>query len=588
MTIRPCIFPKSLSTGPSTVLSAVLFLLPLLSLCVYAQTGDTPAGISQPQVRETQLRETQLRTLEPQTPREWIFSIEGSATKLLDDFSDTRFSNGGALTLRRYVRNLGPGNGTLYGMVGLGFYDLQWKTDGQMISVFDTSQIRINEVYRSFAMPITLEALWRTRVGSEAELFLGGGLEFTYFSPMNSNGDALPKPQEKYGKWTVGIPLTAMLDYMLTDHFSITLQATLHPLFTDYLDGLRAGDWADVYLTTGIGITYSFPEPDGDRDYDGLSNREERNLYKSDPDNPDTDGDGLRDGEELAIGTSPLFADTDNDGLSDGEEVRHWGTDPLRKDSDSDGLADLEETVTGTNPLRADTDNDGLNDSVEYAHGTDPLRLDTDGDGLPDGLETVSSPLLRDTDGDGLDDGMETAYGLRSYDSDFDVDGLLDEMEVRIGTDPRKPDTDNDGATDYSEYFGLMTDPRNPDTDGDGIPDGTDPTPLPRSNYNPVQRLSWVFMEIFKRGNAVDETSKAFIQMLHLIRSAPRQHIYELEIQVFGKDMTEARARRSELEPFLRKLTTGWDIPIITVYETVEKTYNDARLRYIWNSGLGR
>ncbi|MFA6233953.1 MAG: hypothetical protein WC824_07165, partial [Bacteroidota bacterium] len=495
MNVRPG-FPTQHSLfQPTAVLIVLLLLLPLIPL------------------------NAQVQKLEPLTPREWILSMEGSATKMLDDFSDTRFSNGGALTLRRYLRNLGPGNGSLYGLLGIGFYDLQWKTDRQLLGYFDTSQIHINDVCRSFAMPIMVEALWRTPVGGKVELFLGGGIEFTYFSPMNSNGDALPKPQEKYGKWTVGIPLTAMLDYMLTDYFAISVQATLHPLFTDYLDGLKAGDWGDTYLTTGIALTYSFPEPDGDRDYDGLMNREERHQYKTDPDNPDTDGDALHDGEEITRGTSPLFADTDADGIIDGDEVRRWGTDPLRKDSDGDGLGDLEETVSGTNPTRADSDNDGLHDSVELARGTDPLRADTDGDGLPDGLETVSSPLLRDTDSDGLDDGSESAYGLRSYDSDFDADGLFDEMEVRIGTDPRKPDTDNDGATDYSEFFGLMSDPRNPDTDGDGFPDGTDSSPLPSTNYNPVQKLSWVFMEIFKRGNAVDESSKAFIQMLHLIKA---------------------------------------------------------------------
>ena len=558
----PAIQPRSseFSIRNSAMLAAILVLLCLAAV--------RPAAAQQ---------------LPPEQPREWILTVQSGATKLLDDFSDTRFSYGGALTLRRHVRDLGPGNGTLYGLVGLGFHDLQWKTDRQIVGFFDTALYRVNDVYRTFAMPLRLEVLWRLPMGTEAELFLGGGLEFAYYSPMNSNGDALPKPQEQYGKWTMGVPLSVMLDYLIGDHFAVTLHATLHHTFTDYLDGLSAGSWSDMYLTTGIGFTYAFPEPDGDRDYDGLSTRDERRSYRTDPDNPDTDGDGLRDGEEIARGTSPLFPDTDGDGLTDGVEVRSYGTDPLRKDSDGDGLSDQEEIPLGPNP-----DNDGLNDSVELARGTDPLRRDTDGDGLPDGLETVSSPLLADTDSDGLGDAEETAYNLRSYDSDFDADGLYDEMEIRIGTDPHKPDTDNDGATDYSEYFGLMTDPRNPDSDGDGTPDGRDASPLPGSSYNTVQRLSWVFMEIFRRGNAVDETSKGFTQMLHLIRSAPRQQISELEVQVFGRNMTEARARRGELEPFLRKLTTGWDIPIITVFESVEDTYYDARLRYIWNTGLGK
>ena len=42
----------------------------------------------------------------------------------------------------------------------------------------------------------------------------------------------------------------------------------------------------------------------------------------------DTDGDGLTDVEELALGTNPLVADTDGDGYSDGLEVA-GGTNPL-------------------------------------------------------------------------------------------------------------------------------------------------------------------------------------------------------------------------------------------------------------------
>ena len=44
---------------------------------------------------------------------------------------------------------------------------------------------------------------------------------------------------------------------------------------------------------------------------------------------PDTDGDGLLDTEEAAIGTDPLNADTDGDGFDDGEEVLLLGSDPL-------------------------------------------------------------------------------------------------------------------------------------------------------------------------------------------------------------------------------------------------------------------
>ena len=56
-------------------------------------------------------------------------------------------------------------------------------------------------------------------------------------------------------------------------------------------------------------------------------NREFR--FYTDPFNPDTDGDGLLDGDEIDIyDTDPLNPDTDGDGYSDGDEIRDE-TDPL-------------------------------------------------------------------------------------------------------------------------------------------------------------------------------------------------------------------------------------------------------------------
>jgi hypothetical protein len=49
-----------------------------------------------------------------------------------------------------------------------------------------------------------------------------------------------------------------------------------------------------------------------------------------DPTNPDTDGDGVADGDELNIyGTDPLNPDSDGDGASDGAELFGRHTDPL-------------------------------------------------------------------------------------------------------------------------------------------------------------------------------------------------------------------------------------------------------------------
>jgi len=99
---------------------------------------------------------------------------------------------------------------------------------------------------------------------------------------------------------------------------------------------------------------------------------------------PDSDGDGLNDGEEIAIGTNPDDCDTDNDGRNDWHEVTGGGpipTDPFDPDTDDDGLLDSAE-VFGTNP-------------------TNPVNADTDGDGLCDGgtgtpwmTENLSDPRV--------------------------------------------------------------------------------------------------------------------------------------------------------------------------------------------------
>lgn len=67
----------------------------------------------------------------------------------------------------------------------------------------------------------------------------------------------------------------------------------------------------------------------------------------------DTDNDGLTDDEEMAQGTDPNNADSDADGLLDGEEVKTYGTDPLNKDTDGDGYMDGQEVKNAYNPKGA-------------------------------------------------------------------------------------------------------------------------------------------------------------------------------------------------------------------------------------------
>ncbi|MEM9257635.1 MAG: hypothetical protein AAGA91_19520 [Pseudomonadota bacterium] len=75
--------------------------------------------------------------------------------------------------------------------------------------------------------------------------------------------------------------------------------------------------------------------PPVDTDEDGLFDDVETNTgvfvdendTGTDPNNPDSDGDGLLDGAELTFGTDPTDTDSDDDGVPDGAEVGA-GTDP--------------------------------------------------------------------------------------------------------------------------------------------------------------------------------------------------------------------------------------------------------------------
>lgn len=128
-------------------------------------------------------------------------------------------------------------------------------------------------------------------------------------------------------------------------------------------DGDMLPDWWEVAnLPAGAELDDGSVNPDfgkdGDSDNDSLTNLEEFNRG-TDPQNEDTDGDGLSDGVEDGegafvsaemTGSHPKNEDTDGDGLTDGDEVLVHNTDPNKQDTDEDGASDAIEIAQGTNP----------------------------------------------------------------------------------------------------------------------------------------------------------------------------------------------------------------------------------------------
>jgi hypothetical protein len=95
-----------------------------------------------------------------------------------------------------------------------------------------------------------------------------------------------------------------------------------------------------------------------DSDNDGLSDYQEKEIYYTALNNPDTDNDGYTDGEEIQNGYSPLKPkiknieiDTDNDGLNDDWEIK-IGTDLMNIDTDGDLFLDGAEVENGYSPIK--------------------------------------------------------------------------------------------------------------------------------------------------------------------------------------------------------------------------------------------
>lgn len=201
---------------------------------------------------------------------------------------------------------------------------------------------------------------------------------------------------------------------------------------------LGSGLVAGTLVFAPVAVAYPPPCVQMDRDADCLTNVEE--------------GPGGK------WGTSPNNPDSDGDQLEDGEEVDVYRTDPMKKDTDGDGLEDWYEPVNSkTDPTRADTDGDGKNDGFEFSLKgfMDPLSQDPEKTGPPSAQQAeqpAPAPAPEDNGGE--------RQGPPGQDSDGD--GLPDKDElIHSHTNPLLSDTDFDDVNDFDEMMNK-TNPLNP------------------------------------------------------------------------------------------------------------------------------
>lgn len=166
--------------------------------------------------------------------------------------------------------------------------------------------------------------------------------------------------------------------------------------------------------------TDKYKDPDGDElfNIEEYKCREKGTNVTADPNNQDTDGDGLPDGWEYRNKRWVVIGDK-----------LGWDLDPIKSDSNRNGIPDYYE----------DLDNDTLINFEEYLYGSDPHEKDSDYDGMSDRKE-----LHMDSDGDGMWDSWEVMYGLNPFDRtdasrDRDGDGYTNIQEFRKLTDPNNP-----------------------------------------------------------------------------------------------------------------------------------------------------
>ena len=241
-------------------------------------------------------------------------------------------------------------------------------------------------------------------------------------------------------------------------------------------DGDGVGDPCDVCL--------SVPDDQSDPDGDLIGSACDLCPDVADPDQADSDGDGVGDACDLCPTVAAAQADSDGDGAGDDCDVCVDVPDPEQEDADGDGLGDLCDICPdAADPDQEDTDGDGVGDACDVCPGwPNAAQADADGDGLGDACDLcpeAADPEQLDTDLDGVGDACDVCPDTPDNQVDRDFDGVGDGCDsCPLTFDPEPADRDGDGVGDACDLCSRVPDPEQVDTDLDEIGDACDVCPL--------------------------------------------------------------------------------------------------------------